>query len=164
MNQAITTLKGGRDYLIKQDSKTKTDSLHPLKQPNFRLSIAPIAGVLMQKMANHIGFSRAISKDSLFAQLFRAEFRMNNLRDWVRWEFVKKGMHHLRKYTHCFVVSECRNGQWFYFVPESESDISFYTKMLDNTVKKIRWMQKRAEQAVTNQWYKEKWELKRLRY
>jgi len=157
-------LLASRHLAAPQRCKTTNNTLQRLKEPNFRLSITPIAGVVMQKMVNHIGFSRAISKDSLFAQLFRTEFRDNSIKDWVRWEFVKKALHHLRKYTHCFVVSECRNGQWFYFVPETGNDISFYTKMLDNTVKKIRWMQKRAEQAVTNQWYKEKWELKRLRY
>jgi hypothetical protein len=118
----------------------------------------------MQKMANHIGFSRAITKDALFMQLFKTEFRENSIKDWVRWEFVKKGMHHLRKYTHCFVVSECRNGQWVFFVPETQSDISFYTKMLDNTVKKIHWMQNRAAQSVEKQWFREKWEMKKLRY
>ena len=111
-------------------------------------------------MPKYIGFDKAVSKNRLFTELFRSEFRENSLRDWVRWEFIKKGMHYLRQRTHCFVVSACINGQWYYYVPETENDLKYYIKNLDNTVKKIRWMQERAFKSVQEKWYKDKWTLK----
>jgi hypothetical protein len=121
------------------------------------LTTRNIAEALLVIMQSHIGNENAILREDLFKKLFRHDYNDSNLRDWLRWEFVKRAMHFCRVFTNCFIGCKSINGNFSYFVLKSMDDAQFYHDMLENSIKKMRIMQKRAILSVRGEWYKDKW-------
>jgi hypothetical protein len=118
-----------------------------------RLTTANLAGKLLNVMRYHIGFDNAIAKRDLFKEIFRREDG-DTLEDWIRWEFMKKAMHLLRVRSKCFVAGTNDAGTWKYFVVQSTDDAKLYIAVLDNNIRKMRLMQKRALQAAQEEWWR----------
>jgi len=116
-----------------------------------------IAEAVLVLMQNHIGYDNNISKNDLFYKLFRKELNDNDIKDWLRWEFVKKAMHFCRVYTNCFIGLKSENGTYKYFVLSNENDLSYYNDMLENSIRKMKLMQIRARKSIKEEWYKDKW-------
>lgn len=116
-----------------------------------KLTIGNICIAMMQLMRNHIGYNHRISKEALFRKLFKRSPN-DNLEDWLRWEFTKKAMHMLRQRTKCFVGSAKDEGGYSYFVVETFDDAQYYIRILENNIKRMRAMQKRAMQAAGEKW------------
>lgn len=117
------------------------------------LTTGNIAEKLLHIMKSHIGYENAISRKALFHKVFGKAENEDSLEDWLRWEFVKKGMHHCRVRTRCF-ISSCRTDDFVfkYFVVNSVYDAEHYIKTLDNCIKKMRFMQDRCRKAGIEKW------------
>lgn len=123
------------------------------------LTTINLADALLDILTEHIGVNNAVTKEELFMLLFNKKFNDDDLRDYVRWDFVKKAMHKLRQKTKCFVVSTFDKVEqtWLFFVIKNKSDAQIYVDRLDNCIKRMRAMQKRAKKAAKEEWYKEDW-------
>lgn len=126
--------------------------LHKMK----RLTVKNIGLNLMNIFADHIGGSEAINKSKLFKLLF-GHFDSGGLADELRWVYAKKGMHFLRQRTKCFIASECRGNKWFYFVIKTKGDARAYIDVLENNIKRMRTMQRKAVRAADENWHKIDW-------
>ena len=122
------------------------------------LTTRNIAGKLLEIMTGCIGYDNMISRAKLFQKLFGHK-EEDTLKDWLRWEFAKKGMHYCRLYTKCFIGSTRIKDQWVYFVAKEYSDAMLYCNTLDRNIKAMEDMKKRAIKSVKEGWFNSKWEL-----
>jgi hypothetical protein len=118
-----------------------------------KLTTANLAGKLLNILRYHIGFENAITKADLFKEVFK-KVDDDSLEDWIRWEFLKKAMHLLRVRSKCFVAGTNDNRTWKYFVVQTVDDANHYIAVLDNNIRKMRIMQKRALQAANEEWWR----------
>jgi len=117
------------------------------------LTTSSIAEKLIDIMKSHIGLKNAVSKRALFYKLFHKSEDEDSLEDWLRWEFVKKGMHLCRVRTKCFISGYRDDGyNYRYFVVNSEEDAQHYIKMLENNIRRMKIMQKRCLKAGVEKW------------
>ena len=116
-----------------------------------------IADKLLDIFETHLGFEEAITKQKLFKRLFKHKYQDNNLADWVRWEFVKKAMNYCRRKSNCFIVGQRTSTGYEYCVVSSVYDAEKYINMLNNSIKKMHYMKKKALKAVEEQWCFEDW-------
>jgi len=110
-------------------------------------------------MKDHIGEENHIYKHDLFKKIFKKECNETDIRDWLRWEFVRRAMHYCRVRTDCFIGSRNHDGFWSYFVLKDRLDASYYCDTLQNAIKKMNQMQVRALASVRQEWYKRQWKL-----
>lgn len=121
-----------------------------------------ISAKIMDAMQQHIGREKAISKSQLFAELFNKKYRGGDLADYFRWMCVRKVMHILRLKSHCFIASDYDQGEPIFFVLKSQSDANVYIDQAENAIHRIRALERRAQRAVDEQWYKEEqWMIER---
>jgi hypothetical protein len=121
------------------------------------LTTRNIAEVLLVIMQNHIGTVNGIDKDDLFYKVFKKQRVDSDIRDWLRWEFVKKAMHFCRVFTKCFIGCWNTGGTFKFFVLADENDLAHYHDLLENSIRKMKIMQKRARKSIEEQWFKDKW-------
>ncbi len=140
-----------QNELVKVLSTTEMRRMRSLTVKNIALS-------LMDIFEEHIGGNDSISKSVLFKTLF-GHHDNGGLADELRWSYAKKGMHFLRIKTKCFIASECRGGQWFYFVIKTKGDAQSYIDNLENNIKRMRTMQKKAMKAADENWHKINWKV-----
>lgn len=122
------------------------------------LRIPSIALRVMDVMKNHIGEKQKISREKLFAKLFNRKLDINKLDHWVIWEYIKKSMRYLRVHSNCFIVSHY-DDKSYYFVLKTEQESEYYKEKLDNLVKRVSSLKKRADKAVEQKWYQQEWQL-----
>jgi len=133
------------------------------KYPEFsgaqmrEFSIKKIALQIIEIMHKHIGHEQAIEKERLFSILFRKTYSADRLDHWMLWEFTKRAMHKLRRDSNCFIASCKTRFSYEYFVVADATDVDFYILQLDQNIKKMRSMQKRAQRAVDENWHREEW-------
>jgi len=120
-----------------------------------QLTTHNIAVVLIDVMRKHIGQNKGITRGELFKKIF-LKTEEDSLADWLRWEFVKKAMNYCRKRTLCFITPMRDGREWTYFVVKDEDDADEYCKVIDNTIKNMRKMQRRSQRAAEENWYKQK--------
>lgn len=118
-----------------------------------------IAEILIILFHSHIGQENAISKDALFEKIFMRDYNQTEIKDWLRWEFVKKAMHFCRVYTNCFIGFKRDGAEYSFFVLKSEEDAQHYIKTLDNSIRKMRFMQNKARKYVEKEEYKKGWKI-----
>jgi len=120
-----------------------------------------LATIIIELMKNHIGRDRAITKEKLFSSLFNKTYSDNDIRDWLRWEFVKKALHLLRQRSNCFVISDRKkDGTFIFFVISNNSESMLYQNQLDKSIRAMYYMKRRAIKSIDEQWYKQTFELK----
>lgn len=117
-----------------------------------------IAEAIIRIFEPCVGQRNAISKSALYKKLFNKPFE-DSLADFVRWDFTKRAMHLLRQQSNCFVISERREDDWYLFVVSSDAEVQVYVNTLENSIKKMRSMMKRAQQAVDQRWHQKTWVL-----
>jgi hypothetical protein len=66
-------------------------------------------------------------------------------------------MHFCRVYTRCFIGCWYNGGIYKFFVLADENDLAHYHDILENSIRKMKIMQKRARKSVEEQWFKDKW-------
>lgn len=129
----------------------------------MNLTVGNIAEEILRIFPGHIGRNKAITKNELFKELFDKSFDEDSPSDYLRWDFVLKAMHKLRKETACFIVGiydhEFKERVYFVIANQVEADI--YVNRLKQSVKKINAMAKRAKKSVDEKWYSKpsKWVL-----
>jgi hypothetical protein len=121
-----------------------------------------IAKQLLLIFRKHIGFDNSITKDELFKKLFDKDYNPNDVKDYIRWDFVKKAMHLLRTKTKCFIITERYEGESYIYVINEIEEAKVYIDILDNNINKMRLMQKRAQKAIKEKWHKLDWDDKKL--
>jgi len=117
-----------------------------------------IADKLLVLFKEHIGHSRRLEQRDLFIELFKTK-PTNSLQDWMRWEFTKRAMHKLRKYSNCFVISSREGISYSYFVAKNITEAKGYANSLNGNIKGLKLMQKKAVKSVNERWYAENWKL-----
>lgn len=123
-----------------------------------RLTVNNIAETLLLTFRNHVGRSDAISRAKLYKHLFKRPYN-DTLADFVRWDFVGKALHILRQRSNCFITCELRGTEFYYFVVSTDQEAEIYVNRLENSIKKMRSMQKRAVRSVEERWYEQQWQL-----
>lgn len=123
------------------------------------LTTKNIATELMIIMKQHIGLKNSISRSDLFKTLYIRTYDNNRLDHWMLWEFTRKAMHLLRRNSNCFISSIHIGGEYNYYVIKDNSDAEQYVDKLDNSIARMRSMQKKARIAVREGWYAQKWEI-----
>lgn len=116
-----------------------------------------IALILLEKFKNHIGQLNCISKTDLYFYLFKEKYSQSSLKSWMRWEFVKKAMRKCRTKSKCFITYVFVDNEFYFFVAKDNLDINTYTKQLSKNIEKMKYMQKRAQESIDKQWYKQNW-------
>lgn len=122
------------------------------------------AHALIRVMPEHIGKDNAISKKTLYRKMFGQSFDTQQLEDWLRWEYIKRGLHLLRQRSNCFVVSMILRDNLSFFVLKTQQEAKGYIDYCENIKDQLAIMQKRAKMAVENRWYKQDWKLKDKRF
>jgi len=123
----------------------------PTRAELQKLTTSNIALKVMKKMKAHIGEGKSITRGAMFKYIFNRT-EADTLEDWLRWEFVKKGMHLCRQRTKCFIASKREKGIWRYFVINDEFDAKYYVDILEKNIKRMRLMQRRAMKAGVEKW------------
>lgn len=125
-----------------------------------KLVVRQIAEQVLKIMARCKGSSRAIAREELFRQLYGVSPRSGNLMDYMRWVYVRRAIHLLRRRTHCYVCStSVEQGVVFYYVPVTFEDASSYKSVLDCHIKGLQSAKRRVDQSVREAWHSEKWTL-----
>ena len=112
----------------------------------------------MELMKSHISFNRGITREELFYQIFKATYNDELPKHWLLWELCKRAMHKLRRDSNCFVMSAL-DERYVYFVASNREDAELYIGKLDNTISRMRSMQKRVMKSVDEKWCREKWDI-----
>lgn len=120
------------------------------------LTIQNLSIKLLNIFSKHIGSKKAISKDKLFFKVFNKKYEHNYI-DEFRFIYVRRAMHNLRKKSKCFIGSRNVQGDWHYFVLKDMNDANYYIDNLNNNIKRMRIMQRKAKHSVDNNWSKLNW-------
>lgn len=143
-----------REMALRRNEMVGGEKKRRLTTQNLALAMLPI-------LESHIGQENAISKAALFKQVFGKKYDDTNLADYMRWEFMRKAMHLLRQRSNCFVAGGYneQSQQYEYFVLKSHEDAMVYNGILNNSIKRMVSMQKRAVKSVEQEWWRQKWVL-----
>lgn len=123
------------------------------------LSVRNVAQKLLVIFRHHIGYKDRIAREELFAEVYGYDMNPKNIRDWFRWEFVKRAMHYCRIRTHCFIGFSFDNRQSEFYVLKDDTDAEPYQKILEQNIKNMKLMQKKAMLSIKGEWHKEAWQL-----
>lgn len=118
-----------------------------------RLTTRNVSIDLLGIMKKHIGQEKEITKEELFRKIFLRNPE-NNIEDWFRWEYVKRAMHFLRLKSNCFIVSRFTNNRYRFFVIKDRLDAEYYINNIEDKIRGMRLLQKRALKAYTEKWHK----------
>ena len=121
------------------------------------LTISNIMYVVATVMKSHIGLENAISSEDLFKKVYNRP-RQPDYVDDFRWDYVRKAMHRLRQTTKLFIANTRKNTDTYvYFVPTTEAEAQKYVDRLENNIKRMRAMQRKAMKSVYEGWFKVDW-------
>ena len=130
------------------------------------LTVRNVARVVMTIMRSHIGEENALTGNELFKKVFGKKRQtmasMESLVDELRWSYLKRAMHYLRKNTKCFIIGKEDEGNWEYFVVSTQYEADYYINILQNNIKRMKYMQKKVRKAVKEKWYLKEWDEKKL--
>ena len=129
---------------------------------NEHATVKQIAIKLLVIFEKHIGEDNKISKESLFYKVFLRKYAADNLKDWLCWEFIKKSMHYCRLNTKCFIVCQQQDKLFYFYVIKDQVDTDIYVDRLNNNIKKMKFMQARAQKALDERWFAQKWVISQL--
>jgi len=122
-----------------------------------------IAQGLLTLMRSHIGRKKAIGKPALFQAVYAEPYDPESYEHFAKWDYVKRAMHVLRARSNCFVIGECTEQGWTYFVVSSETEAGTYVTAVEHNVRGLRKLQKRAVVAAKQQWHTKEWKIEGLR-
>jgi hypothetical protein len=121
------------------------------------MTINNIMYVVAKIMTRHKGIDNAISSDNLFYEVYGAKRNPDYIDDF-RWDYIRRAMHKLRQRTKLFVANQRgANGDFFYFVPTTESEAQIYIDNIERNISRMRSMQRKAMKSVIDEWYKLDW-------
>lgn len=117
--------------------------------------------LMTEILPNHIGKDNAISKLQLFKKLFKVDYDPEDNIQFYLWDVLKKALHILRKYSKCFVTTEKEKSRFKVYVISNMDEAKIYVNAMENCVKRMRYMEKRAVESVGKGWYKDtsEWKL-----
>ena len=136
-----------------------------LEDLNFKskktLTIHMIAHKLLDIFQYHIGNENSIGREELFLKIFDVQENTEDVKDWVKWEMVKRAMRLVRQKTKIFIGLKVVNKTWRYFVVISHDDAQLYCDRLDKAIFAMKKAQYKARTAVTENWAldRENWKL-----
>jgi len=122
------------------------------------LTVGNLAFKVMNIFRDYIGGDEAISRARLFKKIF-GHSEDCGLADELRWIYAKRAMHLLRQRTKCFIASERRGHTWYYFVIRTKADAQAYIDNLNNSITRMRAMQRKAMKSVEERWHSVDWTL-----
>lgn len=106
-------------------------------------------------MAKHIGGNNAISKRNIFKHFFGNPEKFNKYQQLFLWQKLSLVICYIRRRTKCFIVSEQRTTDYYFFVIKGQADANIYIKRANDHIKGLQGMKKRATQAVAGNWHKQ---------
>jgi hypothetical protein len=133
-------------------------TLEPLNHAQRKqMTISNISYVVANIMKKHIGEDNGISGQDLFYKVYGKK-REENFVDDFRWDYLKRAMHRLRKFTKLFIVNtKITPNTWIYFVPTNEDEANHYIEALEKNIGRQRAMQRKALKSVMQGWYELDW-------
>lgn len=146
-----------KNIIMKNKLRNSNNQLSGKDMRNF--SVKRIAAKIMDIMKNHIGSENSISKIDFFKKLYKVDYDENRVDHWMLWEFTKRAMHRLRSKSNCFVCSLRMNTTFEYFVVADDDDAEYYINQLDESIKRMRNMQRKVLKSVEEKWHTQQWEL-----
>lgn len=117
-------------------------------------NIVQISRKIIALMSRHIGKDNAISKRNIFKHFFGIPDNYNQYQQMYLWGKLLTVMSYVRRKTKCFIVSEHRSTDYYFFVAKNQSDANVYIKGADERIMGLKNMQKRAQKAVDEGWHK----------
>lgn len=121
------------------------------------MTISNIMFIIAEIMKKHKGIENAISGDELFKNVYLTDRKPDYVDDF-RWDYIRKAMHRLRQRTKLFIANtRHENGSYYYFVPTNEEEAQHYINFLENSIKRMRSMQRKAMKSVYERWYELDW-------
>ena len=121
------------------------------------MTVNNIMYVVAKIMEKHIGLDKGIAGDELFFEVYNRERKPDYVDDF-RWDYVRKAMHKLRQRTKLFIANtRLPSGDFIYFVPSTEEEAEYYIQRLENNIKRMRSMQRKAMKSVREKWYNLNW-------
>lgn len=134
--------------------------IHNNKLPQAQITTRKLAEELIKVFNNCVGLEKAITRDKLFLRLFNKPYNQNNLVDYIRYDFIKKATHYLRTHSNCFVICKNDYTDVKFFVISNEEEANYYINTLNNSIKRMKVMQKKALTSVKQRWYNHKFEIR----
>ncbi len=101
-----------------------------------------------------IGRENAITKEEIFKKVFKESY-VETPRHWLMWDFIRKGLHHCRKFSKCFVISEGVDWTRIYYIPVNDDEMRPYQDQMDSLIQRCRAMKRKAKKAIDSDWYLE---------
>ena len=121
------------------------------------MTINNIMYVVAKIMSGHKGLDKSISSDDLFKEVYGSDRKPDYVDDF-RWDYIRKAMHKLRQRTKLFIASNRRtSGDFEYFVPITPGEAQIYIDGIENNIRRMRSMQRKAMKSVIDEWYKLDW-------
>jgi len=121
------------------------------------MTVNNIMFVVAKVMEDHIGLEKGITGDSMFEAVYGRPRKPDYVDDF-RWDYVRKAMHKLRQRTKLFIANtRSESGDFVYFVPTNDDEADYYINRLENSIKRMRGMQRKARKSVAEGWYKLNW-------
>ncbi len=110
--------------------------------------------LIQEIFKSHIGRKNEISQKELFLKIYGELDNYSDLQIWFLWCQIRQDMNWLRKTTFCFIGCRKNKNRWCYYVIKDEKDAQYYIDILNNTIKKCKFMIKRCNKAVEDEFYK----------
>lgn len=110
---------------------------------------------LLRFFKRHIGRENGALRGELFRHVWGSFDNYRPEEIWWLDHRIKQNLNHLRKISNMFVVVDAdSDNRRYYYVVKKHGDEKYYIDLLNNTIKKIRWMKARCREAIRNEDYK----------
>jgi hypothetical protein len=116
-------------------------------------NIVQISRKIIALMSKHIGKDNGVSKRNLFKHFFGIPENYNTYQQMYLWSKLLTVMGYVRRNTKCFIVSEHRATDYYFFVARYQTDANVYIKGADERIIGLNNMKKRAQKAIDEKWY-----------
>jgi hypothetical protein len=124
------------------------------------LQTKEVARRLLKILNGHKGYYNAVNKSDLIYKIWNIKSEeMTELQYFFAIELIKKGMHYLRKQTHCQPVSLSIDGEFQYFIPTNKIEANMYEKNMRKNIEGIKKGIQMIHKSVKEKWYNEVWYL-----
>ena len=114
------------------------------REPNRSgLTTKNVVDVIFVIFRDHVGRDNAISKNKLYKKVFSKTFN-NSLEDFMRYEFLRRALHYCRLRTNCFIVSEWKGNDYFFYVLKNKEEMEHFQHKCREAIKGLEYVSKRA--------------------
>jgi hypothetical protein len=128
------------------------------KKIQFYLQTKEVAKRLLKILTKHRGIEECVAKDELIREIWGLRIEeLSELQYFFCVELIKKGMHFLRKKTHCQPVSLLIDGEFQYFIPVNRQEANMYEHNMRKNIEGIKAGITQIHKSVSQKWYNEIW-------